>query len=620
MFEFLAGSTSTGALVFALVAGTIGGLLAGLTPGINGRVGLMLATPIALGLGMIPGAVFLVAFHSVVHTSGSVPAILLGMPTSVTEAATVIDGYAMTRKGEGARAIGITVGSSMVGGVIGALVLLGLAPVALAAARYFGAPEMAALSLLGLLSIAALSGGSMAGGLMSAALGVLIAAVGLDMFSGVPRFTFGSLELLDGVNAAAVVTGMFIVPEMVLRPGAGAAPTHTATQLDAVWAGVLQTLNHRWLLLRASLLGALVGMVPGLGASVAVWLAYGHARQTEPSDTPYGEGAAAGIIAPEAANNSKEGGALAPALFFGVPSSSGMGILLAAFIVLGVEVGPRMLARDPGFVYLMGLTNIASNILAVPVCILLAPVMARFAFIRAEIVGPAALAAGVAAAALTAPGPETLGMIALFSLLGLVLKGADIPRAPLLLGFVLAPNLESGVVRSVMVHGWSALSRPGVLTILVIAVAIALPMILRRRAKETEVAKPETRTPFRPFAIALLAMILLTAILGLAGAPLTARLLPTSAAAIGLGAAGLTAWRLWAIRRIEPSPAPAFDLRLLGLLVTMLGLSIWAGLPIAVALFIFATLRLGAKVSYPVAMITSAFVSSGIYLLEILGQ
>ena len=165
------------------------------------------------------------------------------MPTSVTEAATVIDGYAMTRKGEGARAIGITVGSSMVGGVIGALVLLGLAPVALAAARYFGAPEMAALSLLGLLSIAALSGGSMAGGLMSAALGVLIAAVGLDAFSGTTRFTFGSLELLDGVNAAAVVTGMFIVPEMVLRPTAGAAPVRTATQLSAVWGGVLQALN-----------------------------------------------------------------------------------------------------------------------------------------------------------------------------------------------------------------------------------------------------------------------------------------------------------------------------------------------------------------------------------------
>jgi putative tricarboxylic transport membrane protein len=443
---YLATAASPGALALALLLGAFGGLVAGLTPGVSGRAGLLLVTPVAIGMGPVAGAAFLIAFHSVVHTSGSVPAILLGAPTSAAEAATVIDGYAMTRKGEGGRAIGAALAASVVGGIIGALLLLALAPVALSAARYLGSPEIAAISILGLLSISALAGGSMAAGLLTASLGLVVAAIGLDPITGAARFTGGLAQLSDGISAAALVTGLFVVPELVARHTASTATPPAAADSDfrAVITGFRETLTHRWLLLRTSVISAVVGMAPGLGAAVAVWIAYGHARQTEPSVVPYGEGAIAGVIAPEAANNAKEGGSLAPTLFFGVPGSSGMGILLAAFMVMGVEVGPRMLTNTPEFVYLLGLTIIAANLIAAPMCLMLLRAMARFATIRPEVVAPVALTAGVTASLLTEPGVATLAMVAIFSLLGLLLKAGGLPRAPLLLGFVLAPGWRPG--------------------------------------------------------------------------------------------------------------------------------------------------------------------------------
>jgi putative tricarboxylic transport membrane protein len=617
--SYLAATTSPGVLTLALVLGAFGGLIAGLTPGVSGRAGLLLVTPVAIGMGPVAGAAFLVSFHSVVHTSGSVPAILLGAPTSAAEAATVIDGYAMTRKGEGARAIGAALAASVVGGIIGALLLLGLAPAALGAASYLGSPEIAAISILGLLSISALAGGSMAGGLITAAMGLVIATIGIDPITGTARFTGGFAQLGDGVSAAALVTGLFVVPELAARHANGAGPPAQTARSDfaAVMGGLIETLRYRWLLLRTSALSAVVGMAPGLGAAVAVWIAYGHARQTEPSEVPYGEGAIAGVIAPEAANNAKEGGALAPTLFFGVPGSSGMGILLAAFMVMGVEVGPRMLTNTPEFITLLGLTIIAANLIAAPMCLLLLPAMARFAAIRPQAIAPVALTAGVAASLLTEPGMATLLMVAAFSILGLVLKSADLPRAPLLLGFVLAPGIETGLVRAGMIQGWEALLRPGVLLIAAIGVlAMAVTIIgwARRRGSEAErVAQPARGLPL---ALLVLGLLGLVAVFGLSGAPVSARVLPAGAGAIALTAAGLLAWRLRKSDVATRKAETPFDWPLLGMLAAMLAVVPLSGAPLAAAGFVAAALVFQARVGWMAGVTTGLLTGAAVFGLE----
>jgi len=614
-------------LLLALLAGTLAGLAAGLMPGVSGRAGLILVTPLAIGMGPMAGAVFLVAFHSVIHTSGSVPAILLGAPTSAAEAATVIDGHAMTRKGEGPRAVGASLAASAVGGVIGALLLLLLAPIAMGAVRFIGAPETAAISILGLLSISALSAGGKGGlahGMISACIGVIVASVGINNFTGDARFTLGLPELAEGINAATIVTGLFVVPELAVarwpRIAAGAA----GLDKRAVLSGFFEALRHRWLLLRTSVLGTVVGLIPGLGASVAVWIAYGHARQTEPSAVAYGEGAIAGVIAPEAANNSKEGGSLAPTLFFGVPSSSGMGILLAAFLLIGVEVGPRMMTHHPEFVYLMGFTNIASNLVAVPLCLLILPLMARLASIRGETVAPIALAAGIAASWMTEPLPLTLVMIAIFSTIGLLLKAADIPRAPLLLGFVLAPSIESGVTRATMIQGSDAFGRPGVLVILALAILILAPAALRALGRRTGDASPAAPPSVPPVgvmtaALAVAALIMLAGIFGLPGTMPASRVMPGLAAVIGLVAIGTCLPALFR-RDGETKGNGRPDARLLLLAAAMLAAIPVVGAAPAATLFVLAALLLCAKVEPLRAAAAAAMIGTAIFFLGAIPQ
>lgn len=591
----LLAAASPGDLILALVAGTIGGLFAGLMPGVSGRVGLVLVTPLALTMGPMAGAVFLVAFHSVIHTSGSIPAILIGAPTSSVEAATVIDGYPMTRKGEGPRAIGASLAASAVGGVIGALFLLTLAPVALTLTRYIGAPESAALSLLGLLSIAALSSGGMtgglAGGVISACLGIIIASIGLDNFSNAGRFTFGLPVLSDGISVAVIVTSLFVIPELVTARSSGPPGAPARLGQAAVMQGFFETFRHRWLLLRSSLLGTGIGFIPGLGAGVAVWIAYGHARQSEPSDVPYGEGAIQGVIAPEAANNSKEGGALAPALFFGIPSSSAMGILLAAFMLIGVEIGPRMMMERPEFVYLMGFTNIASNLIAVPICLMILPLMARIATVRIEVVAPIALAAGISATWLTEPILFTLITMLIFSALGLMLKIVDLPRAPLLLGFVLAPAIEQGMMRASMIQGMSSFTRPGVLAIVALGLAMSLPALIRRYrggGERRTVAPPRPDGLLRP-GLAIIGAVMAGGLIGLPDVPLLARLMPGIAGATGLIAIAAILWQNRSARGETLDRAPP-DARLLGLVVIMLAATAWIGIAAAASIFVVAAL------------------------------
>jgi TctA family transporter len=586
--------TSIGLIGLALLLGTVGGVLAGLTPGINGRAGLLLATPFAIGLGPVAGATFLVAFHAVVHSTGAIPAILLGAPTSATEAATVIDGYALTQRGEAGRAIGAALGASAAGGVIGALFLMALAPAALAVTRQIGAPEIAALSLVGLLSIAALSGsgvaGGLAGGILSTATGIILGLVGLDNFSGISRFSFGLIELHEGLSPAAIVTGLFVIPELIRTRSAKDA-THVEANIDpgAVRAGFREALSRRWLLLRTSIIGAAVGLAPGLGASVAVWVAYGHARQTESPEVPFGQGALAGVIAPEAANNAKEGGALGPTLLFGIPSSSGMGILLAAFALIGLEVGPRMAGGQPSFVYLMAVTIIIANLLAVAISLPVLPVIGRIATLRKDAVSIFALTAAIAVTWMTDPSPVMLLVLGAMTLLGLAMKAADIPRAPLLLGFVLAPMLESGLFRSVAVYGSAAFSRPGVLLIFGIGAMIAVPALARWHRRTS--TAPTERAAILPLVVALFAALIMGSLIALCYHPMSTRLLPGLAGIAGLCASLQLFWRIagTAPGGADTAPSSPDSFQLAGLVCFVVAIPV-IGVASAAGLFVISLL------------------------------
>jgi TctA family transporter len=488
--------------------------------------------------------------------------------------------------------VGAILAASLAGGVLGALALLMLAPLGMILARQFTSAEVAALSATGLLAIAALSGRSIALGLAVAALGVLAATVGVDTHTAAQRFTFGRLELWDGLNIGAIVAGLFVIPGLLRDQrdaDAGRAAPPPVRHADVI-AGCLIALHARWLVLRAAILGIVVGFIPGLGASVAVWLAYGHAGATTRPDIPFGRGAPEGVIAPEAANNSKEGGAMLPTLLFAVPGTTSMGILLGAFALIGIEVGPAMAARDPWIIQTAGWVILIANLLAFPICIAVAPLLTRLAGLHRAMVVPFALMASTMAALAISPSAETLLQIVIFGALGMVLAHLDWPRAPFVLGFVIGPVLEGALTRTMLTAGADALQRPMVLIICAIALAtlvLSRRGSRRRRGKApangatpgagAEGAAPGANLPFS---------LLLLALFGLAGAggwslPGQSSLVPILAAGCGMAAILAALAARHPPRRLTNLAAPPVLALFMGFL-----LAIWLiGPPLAAALF-----------------------------------
>jgi len=247
--------------------------------------------------------------------------------------------------------------------------------------------------------------------------------------------------------------------------------------------------------------------MPGLGASISVWLSYGYAARTVKSEIPFGQGAIAGVIAPEAANNAKEGGAMIPTLFFGIPGSSSMAIMMAALALAGVSVGPRMLGQDIALTYLLGGTVVAANLIAIPLFFLAVPWIVRFSAVRRELIAPFAIVIGVTASLIHEPNLITHAELVLATALGLALKAAKWPRAPFILGFVVGDLLEASSYQTAVIWGWSALTRPMTVVLALALVAWVAYLIRRKQQRAASVDHPDKSGAILPIAIFALAAL-----------------------------------------------------------------------------------------------------------------
>ncbi|HSM42157.1 MAG TPA: tripartite tricarboxylate transporter permease [Afifellaceae bacterium] len=468
----------------ALVSGTCFGFLAGILPGIGGRIGIILLFPLASLWDPATAAIFLFSLHAVVHTATSIPAIAYGLPSTGPDVATVLDGYPLARMGRAGEALGASLSASAVGGVLGAIAFAAAIPVARPLITTFGPPEIFVLALLGLTMVSVLSRKGLFQGLCVGAAGMLAAMVGLDIETAARRFTFGSLELVDGLDITAIVVGLFVVPEMLARWQTDDQDSHrraVSTTVRDVFRGAFLTFRHLRVLLQSTLYGIGIGFMPGLGSSVAVWLSYAYAARHTKSEIPFGSGAIAGVIAPEAANNSKEGGAMVPTLFFGIPGSSSMAIMLAALSLAGVSVGPNLVNEDIGLSIALAATVVLANLIAIPLFFLVVPGIVRLSAINREAMAPFAIAAAITAALIYDPTAMTIVQLVAASLLGFLLKRADWPRAPFVLGFVMGPIAETSFIQTAGIWGWSALSRPATLIMCLVLVA-ALVRAFRQKS------------------------------------------------------------------------------------------------------------------------------------------
>jgi TctA family transporter len=360
----------TGWHLFYMMIGVLVGLVVGILPGLGGIAGMSILLPFVYGLDEVSALGMLIGMIAVVPTGDTFTSILMGIPGATGSQATILDGFPMAKRGEAARALSAAFFSSMLGGVVGALVLTVFVIIARPVILLFSSAELFMLTILGLSMVGVLSGTSMYKGLLACGIGLLLGSVGSAPATAEWRMTLGFEYLTDGIPITVVGLGIFAIPEIIdlLRQNSAIA---NAAALGRGWfEGIKDTFRHIGLVLRCSGIGCLIGAMPGLGGSVVDWVAYGHVVQMAKDKSQFGKGDVRGVLAPESANNSVQGGALIPTLLFGIPGSGSTAIFLGGMTLLGIQPGITMLENHLDLTYTIIWSLAVANIFGAGLCVL----------------------------------------------------------------------------------------------------------------------------------------------------------------------------------------------------------------------------------------------------------
>ncbi len=494
-----------------LLFGVLEGIFVGLLPGMGGVASVAILLPFIYNLDPHTAMAVMVGALAVVHTSDTITAVLIGAPSSSASATTVLDGHPMAMRGQAARALSAAFLSSLIGGFIGVIALTLSIPIARPLVLSFGSPELFMLCLLGLGFAAFLSGDAPLKGIVSAALGLLVGAVGVAPSVAHYRFTFDQLYLMDGLPLVCVALGIFGVAEVV---DLLAAESKIADRIDlgTGWVqGVRDVVKNKWLLLRGALIGVWTGILPGIGASAGSWMSYGHAVVGTKDRDQFGKGDVRGIIAPEAANNAVEAGDLIPTLLFSVPGGPPSAILMGVLILHGIQPGPRMVTDHMDLLFTIIWSFALANIIGAGICLFLCKPLSRLTTVRFAYLAPAFLITMIFGAYQSTKHLGDLAVMLGLGLLGWGMKRMGWPRPPFLVAFVLGVSTERYLWISVNRYEWSWLVRPGVLGILALLIASLVYWAVTRKREEkqeqTAAAPPAWR--FTPKACFTLGMFLL---------------------------------------------------------------------------------------------------------------
>lgn len=438
-----------------LVLGVLMGLAIGVFPGLGGIAGLSLLLPFMFGMDPILGLALMIGMVAIVPTSDTFTSVLMGIPGSSASQATVLDGFPLARKGQAARALSAAFASSLYGGLVGAAFLTVFILVARPIVLLFRTPELLMITLFGLSMVGVLAGRVVLKGLVAAALGLLVGTIGEGASSGALRMaTYDTPYLMDGLKLVIVGLGIFAVPEIVALLRQDRAISDRPTLGGGWLRGVRDWFANIWLSTRCAVIGVIVGVIPGLGGSVVDWIAYGHAVQTTRDKSRFGSGEIRGVIAPESANNAKEGGGLVPTVLFGIPGSGSMAIFIGALGLLGsgdIEVGPSMISTHLDMTYAMVWLLAMANVVGTLLCIGASSWIARLTTVPFALLAPFLFM--IIAFAAFQSRQDLLDLVALFAigLLGILMRRFDWSRPAFLIGFVLANPAETYLNQSMQI-------------------------------------------------------------------------------------------------------------------------------------------------------------------------
>ncbi|HZR68240.1 MAG TPA: tripartite tricarboxylate transporter permease [Burkholderiales bacterium] len=468
--------------------GVLLGTVVGVLPGLGPPATVAMLLPLTFHMNPAGAIIMLAGIYYGAKYGGSTTSILMNVPGESASVVTCLDGYQMARKGRAGAALGIAAIASFIAGTVGVVALMLVAPPVARFALAFSSPEYFGLMSLGLALVVLLAGRSLVKALLAALLGLWIASIGTDLFSATSRFTFGRVELLSGVDFIVVAIGVFALGEVFAN-----MEKEDEAQLLPVPKGLRNLLptmqdmkDCRFAFLNGSVVGFLVGALPGGGSTIASFLSYGLEKAVSRRREQFGTGVVEGVAAPEGANNSETGGALVPLLTLGIPGSGTTAILLAALVLWGFKPGPLFIPENPALFWGLVASMYIGNAMLLVLNLPLVPVFAQVLRTPTYILFPIILGVSLVGVYSVSGSMFDLLLLCFFGLLGYLMRKLDFPAAPLILGLALGAGMERALRQSLMMSGGELsilVSRPISAVMLALALVVLLvPLVGKANA------------------------------------------------------------------------------------------------------------------------------------------
>lgn len=466
------------------IVGMFVGILFGAIPGLTATVAISLLIPFTVGLPPIPAMILLLSIYAGGMYGGSITAITIRTPGAPANAVTALDGYQLALKGRAGMAVSISLIAGTIGGLFSCVVMMFLSPPLASIALMFGPAEYFMVAMFGLSAIFAISGKSFIKGMMAGMLGLIFATVGVDEILPITRFTLGMDALKGGIPFLPAVVGLFAVSEVFRLIEKGEVATEITAKIETVlppWREFVGTLKETF---RGSVIGTLVGVLPGAGGTIAAFLAYGETKRASKHPETFGTGEIEGVASPEAANNAVTGGAMIPMMTLGIPGDAVTAVLMAALIAQGLQPGPFLFRDHMDFVYPVLASMVVSNVIMLIMGLALLPVTSYLAYVKKDLLVPVVAVFGFLGS-FAMSGSLAYVMIALFfGILGYILERYEFPVAPLCLAMILGPIAENSLRQSmIMSQGNISIffTRPISLFLLLLTIVSIVVLVMRRR-------------------------------------------------------------------------------------------------------------------------------------------
>ena len=474
-------------LVFIL-AGTALGVFVGAMPGLSSTTGLAIVLPFTFMLDPIPAFLMMISLYMAAEYGGSITAIAIGVPGTPPALPTTFDGYPMTQKGLAGKALGVSILSSTLGGAFGTVILILAARPISTFALQFGPAEYFALGVFGLSIVGNLVQASVIKGFVSVVIGLLLTQVGVDVMSGYPRFTFDLPELLEGIPLIPALIGFFAISEVFKLVEESGVIQRVTKRISGKLPTLKEMKSLAVTILRSSVIGTIVGAVPGAGATIASLIAYNEAKRASKTPEQFGTGVMEGVSAPEAANNASVGGAMIPLLTLGIPGSGSTAILLGGLMLHGMAPGPLLMSKNPELVYSIYSGFFVAEFFMLLIGLLGIPLWVKIISLRSSTLTPLILGISLIGAYSLGNDPFSMVLALFLGVLGYLMRRFGFPLAPAVLALVLGFIVETNYRRALTISGGDHMifvANPISLFLILLALAsFLIPVIRMQRGKK----------------------------------------------------------------------------------------------------------------------------------------